>query len=139
MVALCRSKPARRERRTILIHSEDRLGLPDDPERLASAVVSPECHLMPESDRAEVRRRRNNLSCPEAILEISHIPRGDRDGATTFGGVLDPLRGVTSSTTFPHRGSQRLEPRRGYQIRMRRDWPIRQYDLRSRFGAFFPG
>ena len=46
---------------------------------------------MPKSDRAEIRRRRNELSCPEAIGEISHIPRGDRDSAATFGGVLDPL------------------------------------------------
>ena len=49
---------------------------------------------MPESDGAEIRRRPNELSCPEAIGEISHIPSGDRDSATTLGGVLDPMRGV---------------------------------------------
>jgi hypothetical protein len=54
---------------------------------------------MPESDRAELRRR-NKLSCPETIDEISHIARGDRDSATTFAGVLDPLRGVIGSATL---------------------------------------
>jgi hypothetical protein len=58
---------------------------------------------MPESDGAEIRQRRNKLSCPETIGEISHIPRGDRDSATTFGDFLDPLRGVIGSPTFPHR------------------------------------
>ena len=47
---------------------------------------------MPESDSAEIRRRRNELSCPETIDEISHVPEGDRDTTTTFSGVLDPLR-----------------------------------------------
>jgi hypothetical protein len=46
-------------------------------------------------------------SCPETIGEISHIPRGERDRATTFGRVLDPLRGVIGSATFPHRIGQR--------------------------------
>jgi hypothetical protein len=54
---------------------------------------------MPESDRAEIGRRRNELSCPETIGEISHIPRGNRDRAATFGGFLDPLRGVIDSAT----------------------------------------
>jgi hypothetical protein len=94
---------------------------------------------MPESDDAEIRRRRNELSCPETIGEISHIPRGDRDSATTFGGILDPLRGVISSTTFRHRIGKRLRSRSSHQIRMRRDWPIWQLDFRSRFGAFFSG
>ena len=49
---------------------------------------------MPESDRDEIRRSRNELSCPYAFGEISHIPSGDRDIATTLGGVLDPMRGV---------------------------------------------
>ena len=61
---------------------------------------------MPESDRAELRRRRNKLSCPETIGEISHIARGDRESATTFSGVLDLLRGVIGSATekLPPRG-----------------------------------
>jgi hypothetical protein len=93
---------------------------------------------MTESDRAEIRRRRNELSCPETVGEISHIARGDRDGAATLAGVLDPLCGVIGIATFPHCIGQRVQSRRGHQIRMRRDWPIRQLDLRSRFGAFFP-
>jgi hypothetical protein len=64
---------------------------------------------MPESDRAEIRRRRNELSCPETIGEISHIPRGNRDRAPMFGGFLDPLRGLISSATFAHRVGQRLQ------------------------------
>jgi len=77
-----------------------RFVFPDDPERLEPAVVSPECHPMPESDRAELRRRRNKLSCPETIGEISHIARGDRDSATTF---AIPLRGGLSFSSFPCR------------------------------------
>jgi hypothetical protein len=44
---------------------------------------------MPEGNRAEIRRRRKELSCPETFGEISDIPRGDHDSATTFGGVQD--------------------------------------------------
>ena len=80
-----------------------------------------------------------SLSGPETLGEISHIARGDRDSATTFAGVLDPLRGVIGSATFRHRIGQRLQSRRGHQIRMRRDRPIRQLDLGGRFGAFFAG
>jgi hypothetical protein len=112
-----------------------RFVFPDDPEGLAPAVVSPERHPMPESDGAEIRRRRNEPSCPEAIGEISHVPRGDRDSVTTLGGVRDPLSRVIGSASFPHCIGQRLQSRRGHQIRMRRDWPIRQLDLRGRFGA----
>ena len=36
-----------------------RFVFPGDPERLEFAVVSPECHPMPKSDRAELRRLRN--------------------------------------------------------------------------------
>ena len=64
---------------------------------------------MPESDNAEIRRRRNELGCPQTFGEISHIPRGDGDSATTFGGVLDPLRGVIGCATFAHRIGQRLQ------------------------------
>jgi hypothetical protein len=91
---------------------------------------------MPESDRVELRRRWNELSCSETIGEISDVPRGDRDRATTVGGVFDPLRGVIGGATVPHPIGQRLQSRRGDQIRIRRDWPIRQLDPRSRFGAF---
>jgi hypothetical protein len=63
---------------------------------------------VPESNGTEIRRRRNELRCPEAIGEISHFPRGERDSAPTFGGVLDPLRGVIDSATFVHRMDQRL-------------------------------
>jgi hypothetical protein len=94
---------------------------------------------MPESDRAKIRRRRYELSGPEAISEISHIPRGDSDSATTFGGILNSLCDVIGNATFPHRIVQRFQARSGHQIRVRRVWPIRQLDLRSRFGAFFPG
>ena len=83
---------------------------------------------MSKSDRAELRRRRNKLCCPQTLGEISHIARGDRDSATTFAGVLDPLRSVIGSATFRHRIGQRLQSRRGHQIRMRRDRPIRQLD-----------
>jgi hypothetical protein len=64
---------------------------------------------MPKSDGSEIRRRPNELSCPETIGEISHIPKGNRDRATTFGGFLDPLRGIIDSATFPHRIGQRLQ------------------------------
>ena len=94
---------------------------------------------MPEGDGAEIRRRRNQLSRPETIGEISHIPRGERDSAPTLADVLDPLRGVIGSATFPDCIGQRLQSRCGHQIRMRRDWSIRQLDLGSRFGAFFAG
>ena len=103
-----------------------RFVFPDDPERLAPAVVPPECHPMPEGDRAEIRRRRNKLSRPDTVGEISHVARGDRDGATTFAGV-DPLRGVIGSATLRHHIGQRLQSRRGHQIRMRRDRPIRRH------------
>ena len=66
------------------------------------SLLSPR-HPMPESDRAELRRRRNKLSCPETIGEISHIAGGDRERATTFAGVLDPLRGLIGSATLTHR------------------------------------
>jgi hypothetical protein len=128
-----------RPRTEVWCYSGIRLIFPDDPEGLAPAVASPECHPMPESDDAEIRRRRNELSCPETVGEVSHIPRGERDSATTFGGVLDPLRGVIGCATFPHRIGERVQSRCGHQIRMRRDRPIRQLDLRGRFGAFFAG
>src|SRR5271166_1616897 len=38
---------------------------------------------MSESDRAELRPRRNKLSRPETVGVISHFPRGDRDSAAT--------------------------------------------------------
>jgi hypothetical protein len=37
---------------------------------------------MPEGNRAEIRRRRNELSCPETFGEISDIPRGDHDSGS---------------------------------------------------------
>jgi hypothetical protein len=36
----------------------------------------------------------------------------------TLGSVLDPLGGVIGSATFPHRLGQRLQSRRGHQIRI---------------------
>ena len=76
---------------------------------------------MPESDDAGIRRRPNELSCPQTFGEISHIPRGDRDSATTFGGVLDPLRSVIGCAAFPHRIGQRVQSRRG--LASPREWP----------------
>ena len=107
--------------------------------KAAPAVVSPERHPMPESDGGDVCPRRNELSCPQTICQISHVPRGDRDRATTFARILDLLRRVIGSATFAHRIGQSLQSGGGHQIRVRRDWPIRELDLRSRFGGFFPG
>src|SRR5271157_3072640 len=90
---------------------------------------------MPESDRVDLLRRRNDLSRPETIRKISHIARGDRDCVTTFAGVFDLLRGVIRRATFRHRLGQQLKSGRRHQIRMRRDRPIRQLDLGGRFGA----
>jgi hypothetical protein len=44
---------------------------------------------MPKGDRVGPGRWRNDLSGSKTIGEISHFARGDRDGATTFGSVLD--------------------------------------------------
>jgi hypothetical protein len=88
-----------------VIHSEDPPHLSNEPEGLAPAVASPECHSMPESDDADIRGRRNELGCPQTFGEVSHIPRGDRDSVTTFGGILDPLRGVIGCATFPSASS----------------------------------
>ena len=56
---------------------------------------------MPKRDCAELHRRRNDLSCPQTSGEISRFARGDRESATTFAGVLDPLRGVVNGVGTP--------------------------------------
>ena len=123
-----------------MIHFEDPLRLPrrfGTPGSLPSSRLN--VTLCPKRDCAELHRRRNKLSCPQTSGEISRYrerrPR-QRD---------DVLRRPRSAArrcrraTFPHRVGQRLQSRLRHQIRMRRDRTIRQFDLRGRFGALFPG
>ncbi len=110
-----------------------------DPEGLAPAVVPTERHPVSEGDGAEISRRWDKVGRPEAVREISHIARGERDSAPAFAGVLDPQRGVTGRAAFLHRRRQRLQSRRGHQIGMRRDRSIWQFDFRGSRCAVFPG
>jgi hypothetical protein len=80
------------------------------------------------------------------LLEDSYLKRGrfeiGRNGAHARS-LRDQFRldsgCLTRAPNFRHCIGQRLQPRRGHQIRMRRDRTIRQLDLSSRFGAFFSG
>jgi hypothetical protein len=65
---------------------------------------------MPKRDCAELHRRRNDLSCPQTIGEISRFARGDRESATTFSGVLDLLRGVVNGVRFCQRVANASSP-----------------------------
>jgi hypothetical protein len=118
--------------------SRIRFVFPDNSEGLAPTVVALEGYPMPKRDCAELHRRRNDLSCPQTIGEISRFARGNRESATTFSG-FDLLRGVVNGVRFRQRLGQRFQSWLRRQIRMRWDRPVGQLDLRGRFGALFSG
>jgi hypothetical protein len=74
-----------RDGRDIGDRSRSRIGFvfPDYPERLPPAVVANERHPGTERDRVALDRIRHQLSGPETLREIPHVPRrrGDRVAA----------------------------------------------------------